>query len=71
MEISMKDLFPVCVNILDRERTPIHYIKLTAMALEREMDVHLPKPVFMKNAENVREKLLCAEQRGTLAVQPL
>lgn len=65
MEISMKDLFPVCVKVLDREKIPIHYLKLTAMALEREMDVFLPKSAFMKNAENVREKLLCAEQRGT------
>jgi len=65
MEISMKDLFPVCVRVLDKEKTPIHYLKLTSLALEREMDVFLPKPDFMKNAENVREKLLCAEQRGT------
>ncbi len=65
MEISMKDLFPICVNILDREKTPIHYRKLTALALERELKVFLPSDVFMKNAENVREKLLCAEQRGT------
>jgi len=68
MEISMKDLFPVCVKILDREKTPIHYLKLTAMALEQEMDVFLPKPDFMKNAENVREKLLCSGQRGTFYV---
>ena len=65
MEISMKDLFPVCVNILDREKTPIHYLKLTALALEREMKVFLSNDAFLKNAENVREKLLCAEQRGT------
>jgi len=65
MEISMKDLFPVCVKVLDREKRPIHYLKLTAMALEQELDVFLPKPAFMKNAENVREKLLCAKQRGT------
>lgn len=65
MEISMKDLFPVCVHILDREKTPIHYRKLTALALEKEMKVFLSGDAFMKNAENVREKLLCAEQRGT------
>ena len=65
MEISMKDLFPACVNILDREKKPIHYRKLTAQALEGELKVFLPSDAFMKNAENVREKLLGAEQHGT------
>lgn len=65
MEISMKDLFPVCVNILDREKTPIHYRKLTELALVGDLKICLPHDLFLKNAENVREKLLCAEQRGT------
>ena len=61
----MKDLFPVCVRILDREKRPIHYQKLAALALEKEMGVFLPKSAFLKNAENVREKLLLAGQCGT------
>lgn len=66
MEISMRDLFPACVNAMDQEKRPIHYSALTETAM-RDLGIDSPKrhDGFLKNAENVREKLLMAGQRGT------
>ena len=67
MEISMRDLFPACVDVLDREKRPIHYSELTETAMRERLGIVAPKrrDGFTKNAENVREKLLMAGQRGT------
>lgn len=67
MEISMRDLFPRCANVLNRELRPIHYAELTELAM-RELEIVNPDrdaSGFRKNIENVREKLLLAGQRGT------
>jgi hypothetical protein len=65
-EISMRDLFPSCVNVLNSKRYPIHYKTLTDLAM---IELGIPRPKehadFDKNAENVREKLLQSGQRNT------
>lgn len=63
-EISMRDLFPTCVDVLTRAMVPIHYAELTRMALIR-LGVRDSQTEFRKEIENVREKLLIAGQRGT------
>lgn len=73
MEISMRDLFPACVNVLSREMRPIHYGELTKIAMGKELGIFNPDSNvngFRKNIENVREKLLQAEQRGTFYTGP-
>lgn len=66
MELSMRDLFPACVKVLDHELRPLHYAELTARAMHA---LGIPNarasPWFSKNIENVREKLLLAGQRET------
>jgi hypothetical protein len=64
MEISMRDLFPKCVDVLSDALAPIHYAELTRQALRR-LGVANSQTNFQKEIENVREKLLLAEQRGT------
>lgn len=66
MELSMRDLFPACVNVLSHELRPLHYADLTARAMRR-LGVPAPEQSewFGKNSENVREKLLLSGQRGT------
>jgi hypothetical protein len=64
MELSMRDLFPACVAVLAKELRPIHYADLTRMALAK-IGVRESQVAFKKEAENVREKLLMAGQRGT------
>lgn len=60
-EISMKDLFPKCRDILVREMRPIKYGDLTRIAL-MELGVPFSEIDLKKEKENVREKLLLAGQ---------
>lgn len=66
-ELSMKDTFSACVEVLERELRPIHYRELTELTLAK---LAVPKRSvnFEKEIENIREKLLLAEQRGTFYV---
>lgn len=64
MEISMKDLFPACISVLDNAKTPLHYKTITNLAL-KSLGVHPSSVNLIKEIENVREKLLIAGQRGT------
>lgn len=70
-ELSMLDLFPACVNVLNRELRPLHYAELTAMAM-LSMRIRDPRrhPGFRKNSENVREKLLLAGRQETFYTGP-
>ena len=63
-ELSMRDLFPACVNVLAQELRPIHYADLTRLALAK-LGIREHQVTFRKEIENVREKLLMAEQYGT------
>lgn len=65
MEVSMRDLFPAVVSVLDQEMVPIHYAELTRKALAR-IGLRDAQTAFKKEIENVREKLLIVGQRGTL-----
>ena len=69
MEVSMRDLFPACVSVLDQEKTPVHYGELTRLAL-KSLGIRESQTLFHKERENVREKLLQAGQRGTFYTGP-
>jgi hypothetical protein len=69
MELSMRDLFPVCADVLADVLVPLHYTELTKRALRR-MSVPLSAVNLAKEAENVREKLLQYGQRGTFYTGP-
>lgn len=63
-EVSMLDLFPACVDVLEEAKTPLHYRELTERGLAKiGKDKSLVN--FEKEIENVREKLLLARRRGT------
>lgn len=66
-ELSMLDTFPACVSILERELRPLHYSELTKMALAA-VGKNPAQVLWRKEIENVREKLLCAGQRGTFYI---
>lgn len=65
--LSMSELFPCCRDILERELRPLHYAKLTEMAIAA-MGVPLHHVDRAKEIENVREKLAIAGQYGTCYV---
>ena len=69
MEISMRDLFPACVDVLNAHMVPLHYKDVTKKALDL-LGVMPSHVVLNKEAENVREKLLQAGQRGTFYTGP-
>lgn len=60
----MKPLFKHCIEVLDEACVPIHYRKLTSVALARLRGFEASSSE-LKDAENVREKLLEARSRGT------
>lgn len=64
-ELSMRDLFPACVAILNERLAPLHYAELTEQALYR-LNLSPHHVNMAKEKENVREKLLVAGQYGTL-----
>lgn len=69
-ELSMRDLFPACIQVLNEHLRPLHYAKeLTPMALNA-LGVMKSDVLFHKEAENVREKLLLAGQYGTFYTGP-
>lgn len=71
MELSMKDTFPACVDVLQENLRPLGYRELTEKMLNK-LGIKKTAVRFEKEIENVREKLLLARQRGTFyAAKPL
>jgi hypothetical protein len=62
--VSMTDLFPICVEVLQELRMPVHYKNLTKLAIAR-LGVPHQKRDLEKHSEDVREKLLSTRRLGT------
>jgi hypothetical protein len=69
--VPMGPLFDQCRLILDEEVRPIHYARLTEMALQR-LGVPVARVHWQKQVEDVREKCCQSGQHGIVYIgQPL
>lgn len=62
-ELSMRDLFPHCIRVMQDALLPLHYREITRRALAL-MEIRQDQIAFDKEIENVREKLLAAGRYG-------
>lgn len=65
--LPMDWFFPLCVCVLEREKRPLRYIRLTELAL-KEAGLKRNEVCWERQIEDVREKLLDARNRGTFYV---
>ncbi len=65
--LPMDRFFPLCARVLEREKRPLHYARLTELALQAA-GLTPSEVCWRRQIEDVREKLLEARGRGTFYV---